>query len=411
LEKCRPLYRGTSGGQLYELKITENTARYTAQSGDYYELTGTKKSTGTVDSVSGDVLTLQPSLAGAASFTANVSGTSLTALKGTITWTDKTETTVAPAEQLAAEFNAIIAGIAKVDGATVTLTGGFFFRWADEGNALWMHGETYEFHDGICIRKFHLTVPAGVTLDVTADNAALGLGNMTFTVDGTVNTTSNSVRFEDGASEATVNGSGSIYLKSKGNLLTIEGNKNVANRELTLDGVTLVGLPDNSDPLVIVRSGGDNRTGTFIMKSGAITGNTNDRTGEDLAGGGGVLIDKGGTFIMEGGTIWGNKVTGNSGNNSGGVRVEFSAKFTLKGGTIYGNVDSLPAGVGASLANSAQFNAALSVGNQEDGEGTATVKWGTGGAYTKGGVSQTGGSDILTASGGDYGTDDTLIAR
>jgi hypothetical protein len=39
------------------------------------------------------------------------------------------------------------------------------------------------------------------------------------------------------------------------------------------------------------------------------------------------------------------------------------------------------------------------------------VKWGTGGTYTSGGVSQTGGSDIVTLNGGVYGkTDDTLIA-
>jgi hypothetical protein len=37
----------------------------------------------------------------------------------------------------------------------------------------------------------------------------------------------------------------------------------------------------------------------------------------------------------------------------------------------------------------------------------ATAKWGMGGTYTKGGVSQTGGSDILRS---DRGTDDTLIA-
>jgi hypothetical protein len=88
-------YTGTSGGTNYTLKITENTARYTAQSGDAYELTaGTKKSAGTVNNVSGSVLTLKPSNA-AATFTATVSGSILTALNGTITWTDNT-TAAAP---------------------------------------------------------------------------------------------------------------------------------------------------------------------------------------------------------------------------------------------------------------------------------------------------------------------------
>jgi hypothetical protein len=52
-------YTGISDGQTYTLKITENTVRYTAQSGDAYELTaGSKKSTGKVDKVENNVLTL-----------------------------------------------------------------------------------------------------------------------------------------------------------------------------------------------------------------------------------------------------------------------------------------------------------------------------------------------------------------
>jgi len=88
-------YTGTASGTAYTLKITENTARYAAQKGDAYELTGgTKKSTGTVNNVSGGVLTLKPSNA-TSTFTATVSGSSITALNGTITWTDKT-TAAAP---------------------------------------------------------------------------------------------------------------------------------------------------------------------------------------------------------------------------------------------------------------------------------------------------------------------------
>jgi len=83
-------YTGTSGGTAYTLKITENTARYAAQSGDDYELTaGSMKSSGTVQNVEGGELTLKPSNADT-TFTASVSGSSLTALNGTITWTNNT---------------------------------------------------------------------------------------------------------------------------------------------------------------------------------------------------------------------------------------------------------------------------------------------------------------------------------
>ena len=80
-------YTGTANSVTYTLKITENTARYTAQSGDAYELTaGAKKSAGTVSNIAGSVLTLTPSNQGAQSFTTTVSGTGITAMTGTITW-------------------------------------------------------------------------------------------------------------------------------------------------------------------------------------------------------------------------------------------------------------------------------------------------------------------------------------
>jgi len=92
-------YTGKSGNDTYTLKITENTARYSAQIGDAYELIfGTKKSTGKVDSIgTGGVLNLQPSNALTALFIAIISGNNLTALNGTITWTD-TSTSTAPGE-------------------------------------------------------------------------------------------------------------------------------------------------------------------------------------------------------------------------------------------------------------------------------------------------------------------------
>ena len=157
----------------------------------------------------------------------------------------------------------------------------------------------------------------------------------------------------------------------------------------------------------------------FIMEGGEIRGNT-------AKGGGGVDVNKG-TFIMEGGTISGNTATewGAGGveageksiftifilhggrilahtavGGGGSVRVESGGRgsgsaFIMEGGTIYGDVASLPAGTNASLANNAPNDISLAV----DG----TAKWGKGGAYTKGGIPQTGGSDIGN-------TNDTLIA-
>jgi hypothetical protein len=132
--------------------------------------------------------------------------------------------------------------------------------------------------------------------------------------------------------------------------------------------------------------------GTFTMSGGTISGNT-AKGGTDWSGGGGVKVESG-EFIMSGGTISGNTVTG----GGGGVKLEASAIFTMTGGTIYGKADSLPAGTDPSLANSADRDMALWVQ-----EADVSSKWGTGGTYTKGGVSQSGGGDIGSTS-------DTLIA-
>jgi hypothetical protein len=84
-------YTGTSGGTTYTLKITENTARYTAQSGDAYVLTaGSKTSKGMVISFENGILTLIPSNAPTAQFTVAVSENRITAINNTITWTDNT---------------------------------------------------------------------------------------------------------------------------------------------------------------------------------------------------------------------------------------------------------------------------------------------------------------------------------
>jgi hypothetical protein len=403
------------------------------------------------------------------------------------------------AAKLAADINAI-----KASGGTVTLTG-----WASLNTVF--------------------TVPEGVALDLTADGAALELQDgAILTVDGTVNATGHgdhgkgwvegSLRMGDGT--AVIAGTGTINLKSKGSLLNIGSDK--ALRRLTLDGVTLVGLPDNDQTLVNVHNGGE-----LVLKSGAVTGNT--RVGDERISGGGVGVWEGGSFIMEGGEISGNsvssvkvgtgggvnvdkgtfamsggkiadnnasgkeqgkgggvRVTGGStftmtggtisgnnalggsvGNDSGGVLIDGSAfimsggvitgntatggnaraggvrvtspgsiftmtggtiagnsadrsaggveagyggVFIMEGGTIYGKADSLPAGTDASLANSAPQGASLIVQNYKN-DPLSTAKWGIGGTYTKGGVPQTGGGDIVRNDyEGTKGTDDTLIA-
>ena len=123
------------------------------------------------------------------------------------------------------------------------------------------------------------------------------------------------------------------------------------------------------------------------MENGTISGNTVTEWS-----GGGVNANTDGAFIMKGGVIRGNRVAVYSG---GGVNVNTNAAFTMEGGTIYGNAASLPAGTDASHANNAPRGASLAV--------KGMAQWGTAGAYTKGGASETSGSNIGT-------TNDTLIA-
>ena len=86
------------------------------------------------------------------------------------------------AAQLAADINAIKAESAELKGAQVKIVGGFV-----------------EIANG-------LTVPAGVTLDVTAEDAALGLRDSALTVNGTVNAGPWHIRLEDNASWGSING-------------------------------------------------------------------------------------------------------------------------------------------------------------------------------------------------------------
>jgi hypothetical protein len=265
-------------------------------------------------------------------------------------------------EQLAADLNAIKAGSVTVEGATVRISGEVYLTTS-------------------------LTVPAGVTLDLTADGAKFELQDgAKLTVDGTVNAgghgngVAGGLRIGDGA--AVINGSGTIRLRSKGRLLSISG----VNRYLTLDGVTLVGIADNDNSLVTVGGGGD-----LVMKSGAISGNTanNNRAG--------VLVNgEGTTFTMSGGIISGNNVSGKDAKGGG---VAAGDIFTMQGGTIYGS----DAGDNANEIRDSNGTPVTGRGAAISVERGVPVKYGTGGTYTKGGAAQTGGSDIGNS-------DDTLVA-
>jgi hypothetical protein len=94
------------------------------------------------------------------------------------------------AAQLAADINAIEAGKATVSGDTVTLTGGVRLTTA-------------------------LTIPEGVTLDLTKETLQLG-DNAIFTVNGTVDAKAEGIKVDSAvANPAAINGSGTITLKSK----------------------------------------------------------------------------------------------------------------------------------------------------------------------------------------------------
>ncbi|MDR3249056.1 MAG: hypothetical protein LBT39_09765, partial [Treponema sp.] len=275
------------------------------------------------------------------------------------------------AAKLAADINAIKPGSAELSGAKVTII------------------------DDVGIEN-GLTVPEGVTLDVTADGAALTLRDSTLTVNGKVNAGPQYIRLDDTASLATINGSGTIHLTGQGNLLRARSGK-----KLTLDGVTLAGLNNNSAPLVTIENGGE-----FVLKSGAITGNT--RVSNEWAVGGGVYVGEGGLLTMEGGTISGNTASGaNAGG--GGVWVN-GGTFVMIDGTISGNTVTS----GGSSLGGGVYVWDEGFFTMQDGtiSGNTATSSGTDGSSSGGGVGMDGGSEFImeggtisgnTATGGRYG--------
>jgi hypothetical protein len=237
-----------------------------------------------------------------------------------------------------------------------------------------------------------LTVPEGVTLDLTKETLQLA-NNAIFTVNGTVNAKAEGVNIDSAiATPATINGNGNISLKSKGRLLVIRDGK-----KLTLDGVTLVGLADNSNRLVELGEGGE-----LVMKSGKITGNTHiedessNGGGASVSEGGGVSV-KGGIFTMNGGEIYGNTAKSGKGGFGGGVFVGNSGSFVLKSGTIADNSADAGGGVFVSGTSSNIFTM--------EG-GTISGNTVRGGGSNGGGVSIWGGTFIMldgTISGNSAG--------
>jgi hypothetical protein len=246
-----------------------------------------------------------------------------------------------------------------------------------------------------------LTVDSGSTLDLRGGGLILE-DNTTFTVDGTVNAkgssgpTSFGIGLMPGQTNTTINGSGTIHLKTQGVLLGI-----MADQKLILSGtVTLDGLrtpadggsdtndtENNVSHVVSVR-------GELDMRGGKITGNyhTADYDGGGVEvnggtatftmsgyaevsgnrtakGGAGVSVVHGGTFVMkdnakisdniaDGGgggvrvnqgiysttrfTMWDNaEISDNTaGTYGGGVWVRDGGSFILNGGTVTSNTAS-----------------------------------------------------------------------
>jgi hypothetical protein len=142
----------------------------------------------------------------------------------------------------------------------------------------------------------------------------------------------------------------------QGYFLPISSYGDVTMQDLKVKVASVAGGSTNNAPLVQINGG------TFTMKSGELSGNTNDDSN-----GGGVLVSNG-TFNMTGGTISGNS---SSSGGGGGVAVNgSSAIFNMYGGTILGNNSALMGG-GVLVLSSGTFNmyGGTISGNTSDGNG------------------------------------------
>jgi uncharacterized repeat protein (TIGR02543 family) len=192
--------------------------------------------------------------------------------------------------------------------------------------------------------------------------------------------------------KVSLRGPGVLTLGSNGALITVN-----RAQTLILRGPALKGKEGNTDSVVQI-------SGSFIMKSGSISGNSAGK-------GGGVYIggeDKG-RFTMDGGTI-----SGNSTIYGGGVYVDERQEFTMNGGTISGNSTIYGGGVYVKKISFFDMNGGTIRSNSASGYG--------GGVFvsrsifdgnfiqTDGIFHKTGG--IFTRNGGTiYGKDATTSNR
>ena len=384
-------YTGTSGSTTYTLKITENTARYTAQSGDAYTLTsGTKTSTGIVDTVAGGVLTLKPSNA-SITFTATVSGNSLTALNGTVTWIDNT-TETAPGE-----FTGVGTDITNVPGAGLAAK----LQWlknnaasdtkylievnADE--AIAPHTLSYDGKTGVAVTIKGVGIERTVSL---TENGTL------FTVNsGVTLTLSDNITLTGGG----MNNAALIEVNNDGKLIMKDGAKltNNQNRGVYLYGKNTSFVMDGgeiTDNFCGASYGGGGvivRWGTFVMNGGLIAHNKYSNT---VGGGGGVSVQSG-SFTMNGGKISGNTVENNIGTG-GGVSNDLGT-FTMTGGEISGNKITAwdnPSGDGGGVSSNGTFTM---TGGMIKGN---SARYG-GGVQIHSGVFEVDGGIIYGSDGGE----------
>jgi len=199
------------------------------------------------------------------------------------------------------------------------------------------------------------------------------------------------------------NGNEVLTIDSPGSLLR------VGVRNVTVENLTLQGLPNNTHPLVYI-----NMQSSFTMNSGAkVTGNINPTSGGYNIGGG-VSISTGATFTMNGGEVSSNtasagggvyffgsgtfilndgKVSGNTGTSGGGgVYDSGGTKINMTGGEISGNISgSMGGGVYLSSATFNMTGGKIS-GNQATSFGGGVIIRSTGKFYIETGAVY--GSDV-----------------
>jgi hypothetical protein len=273
----------------------------------------------------------------------------------------------------------------------------------------------------------------------TADNPKVWVLKITGTV--TVAGTSAANIGNGTYKEVWLTGTGTISLSADGSIINIG-----ANQTFVLDGPALQGRTGNTKAVVDVGSG------TFIMESGTISGNTNTGSstgGNNNKGGGGVYVGEGGTFTMDGGTISGNtanygngggvysngaftmknasvvkdnKTTGTytftngdgdeiaQGYDGGGVYIGDGGTIAMEGGTISGNTTDHGNGGGVyskgavTMKNTCVIkdNKTTGTNTGTDGDGNAYVRgYDGGGVYSKGAVTMNGGT--ISGNTTDYG--------